>query len=213
MRKIIPLAFGIIIVLSAVYIVKLSSGKPDKDILEIGTFVVLTLTLIVLVFYAYNTNLLASIGQLRWERESILNATYEMVEINDTGEAGRTLFRIKNPSTLIIRAKVWCDFKIYGSNVEAVDDFNGKNTWLLFPQQTSQGWFEIAPLLEKKGKTPHQMIQEYTSGNRTTQLTMDLTIEFRDELSQKRRLPTRKHYFAFNELRWIPYLTESNGWD
>ncbi len=67
MRKIIPLAFGIIIVLSAVYIVKLSSGKPDKDILEIGTFVVLTLTLIVLVFYAYNTNLLASIGQLRWE--------------------------------------------------------------------------------------------------------------------------------------------------
>jgi len=213
MRKIILWTFVIIIVLCAGYIVKLSSVQPDMNILEIGIFVVLTLTLIALIFYAYDTNLLASIGKSRWERESVLNATYEMVGINDKGGAGRTLFRITNPSTLIIRAKVWCDFKIYGSTVEADDAFNGNDTWLVFPQQTSQLFFEIVTLLNKKGKTPQEMIQEYTSANRTTQLTLDLTIEFRDELRHKRRLPTRKHFFAFNEWRWVPFLIKSDGWE
>jgi hypothetical protein len=179
MRKIILWGIVILIILCTGYIVKLSLGQSNRDILGIGTFVVLSLTLIALIFYAYDTNLLASIGQSKWERESVLNATYEIVEVNDSGGAGRILFRITNPSTLIIRAKVLCDFKIYDSPVKADDDFNGKNTWLLFPQQTSQGWFEIVPLLEQKGKTAQQMIDEYTSGNRPAQLTMDLTIEFR----------------------------------
>lgn len=213
MRKLILWGTVILIIFCSGYITKLALVKPSKDIIEIGTFVALSLTLIALIFYAFDTNRLASIGKLRWERESVLNAIYEMLGIEDKGKAGRIIFRITNPSTLIIRAKVWCEIKVYGTSVIANDDFNGTNTWLVFPQQTSQGWYEIAPLLEQQGKTPQQMIQEYSSGNRRTQLTLDLTIEFRDELGNRRRLPTRKHYFAFNEWRWIPVLTERDEWE
>ncbi len=34
--------------------------------------------------------------------------------------------------------------------------------WLVFPQQTSQGWYEIAPLFEIQGKTIEQMKREYS---------------------------------------------------
>ncbi|MBW8039595.1 MAG: hypothetical protein FVQ85_06305 [Planctomycetes bacterium] len=213
-KKIVIYIIVLLIVLSAFYIFfKLSCGETEKDILEIGTFVVLTLTLIALIFYAYYTNQLASIAQARWERENVLNATYEMAGTDDIGRAGRTLFRITNRSPFIIRAKIWCEFKIYDSPVEVKDEFNGTNIWLVFPQQMSQGWFEIAPLLAQKGKTVQQMKEEYASDNRTTQLTMDLTIEFRDEIGNRKRLPTRRHYFAFNDWRWIPVLTVSHGWE
>jgi len=114
---------------------------------------------------------------------------------------------------LIIRAKVWAEFKVYGSSVDPGDDFNGTKTWLVFPQQTSQGWYEISNLLAQQGKTVQQMINEYSQENRTTQLTLDLTIEFRDEIGYKRRLPTRRVYFAFNDWTWIPVLTEDDGWE
>lgn len=213
MRKIVLWGIIILIIVCTGYVVYVSIGQPDRDILEIGTFIVLSLTLVALVFYANDTNLLASVGQSKWERENILSATYQMTGIDDRGGVGRILFRINNPSTLIIKAKVWCDFKIYGSPVKSDNNFNGKNTWILFPQQMSQGWFEISSLLEQQGKSVQQMIDEYTPGNMSTQLTLDLTIEFRDELGNERRLPTRKHFFEFNEWRWIPVLTEeSAGW-
>jgi len=44
----------------------------------------LALTLIALIFYAYDTNLLASISKLKWERETVLSTTYEMVGIGDS---------------------------------------------------------------------------------------------------------------------------------
>ena len=105
MKKVILWGLVILIILCSGYIVKLSFGNPKIDILEIGTFMALTLTLIALIFYAYDTNLLASISKLKWERETVLNTTYEMVGIGDSGGAGRILFRINNPSTLIIRGQ------------------------------------------------------------------------------------------------------------
>ncbi len=213
MRKFILWGIVLLIILCSGYISKLAFEQPTKDIIKIGTFLVLSLTLIILIIYTYDTNRLASIGQLKWERENILNASFEMLGIEDKGKADRIIFRINNPSTLIIRAKIWCEIKVYGTPVIINDDFNGTNIWLVFPQQTSQGWYEIKPLLEQQGKTPQQMIQEYSPGNRRNQLTLDLTIEFRDELGNRRKLPTKKHYFAFNEWRWIPVLTGSNVWE
>jgi hypothetical protein len=213
MRKYILWFIVLLMVICAVIIVCKSINRPDIKILEIGNFIVLSLTLVALIFYAHDTYRLASIGQSKWEKENILNATYEMVGINDLGGAGRILFRITNPSTLIIRAKVWAEFKVYGVPVDPGGDFNGTKIWLVFPQQTSQGWYEISSLIAQQGKTPQKMQSEYDSNNRTTQLTLDLTIEFRDELGNERKLPTRKHYFAFNDWTWIPVLIGSNGWE
>jgi hypothetical protein len=155
---------------------------PTKNALSLGNFIILALTLIVLVWYAYDTNSIARVTRERWMREGVLSTTYSMELIGEKGQAGRTLFRIHNPSTLIVRAKVACNFRLYGDPITADPLYDGKDIWLAFPQQTSQGWFEIESLLQKKGKDVAAMIAEYTPDNRKNQFTMDLELEFWDEL-------------------------------
>jgi hypothetical protein len=144
-------------------------------------------------------------------REGVLSTTYSMECRGNKGDAGRTYLRLHNPSTLVVRARVTCNLRIYGEPVTAGTLYDGKDVWLLFPQQTSQGWFEIGSLLQKKGKTVEAMIAECTPTNRKDQLTMMLELEFRDELDVRRKLPPRQHYFDFERWNWIPQLAEQTG--
>jgi len=196
----------------AVLIVVMALVCPKIDFLGLGTFVILTLTLVALSLYVQDTQSIARTTQEQWERRGVLNAAYSMDDQGEPGRSSRTIFSIHNPSTLVVRAKVQCNFQVYGELVEYHDDFNGRKTWYVFPQQTSCGWFEIAQLLAKKGKTCPQMVAACTAGNRCEQLTMDLEIEFRDELGNKRKLPPRKHFFDFKEWRWVPYFTKQDDW-
>jgi hypothetical protein len=185
------------------------STWPPKDTLALGNLVVLSLTLIVLVWYAYDTNSIANITRQRWIRDGVLSAMYSMELIGKKGDAGRTLFRIHNPSTLIVRARVACNFRVYGEPVKCGPAYDGEDVWLVFPQQISQGWFEIESLLQMKGKSVALMITEATAANQANQLTMLLELEFWDELGSTRRLPARPHYFDFDRWAWIPHITET----
>jgi hypothetical protein len=203
----------IVILLVAAYVSYCSAYIFDESILNIATFVVLSLTLIALIIYAYDTNLTASMARARWEREHILESYYSMTIVpRKDNDRGRTLFLVGNPSTLMLRAKVWCNIQLYNQSVDMSDDYNGKNTWYIFPQQIGQGWFEIADIIAKKGKTIEVMIDETTDANYGKQLTMDLEIEFRNELEIRRRLPLRRHYFDFKDWQWIPHLSKKDDW-
>jgi hypothetical protein len=101
---------------------------------------------------------------------------------------------------------------VYGQPVEYHGDFNGKKTWYLYPTQDSVGYFEISKLLEPEGKTYDDMRSERKPDNFTEQLTMDLRLEFRDELGNSRALPGRRHFFDFSEKRWVPELTRVDEW-
>jgi hypothetical protein len=208
LRVIIIVMLGV-----AAYVSYCSAYVFDERILSIATFVVLTLTLVALIIYAYDTNLIASMARARWEREHILESYYSMTIVpRKDNERGRTIFLVGNPSTLMLRAKVWCHLQLYGQPIEITDDYNGQNTWYAFPQQISQGWFEIADILAKKGKTIEEIINETTEANYGKQLTMDLEIEFRNELEIRRRLPLRRHYFDFTDWQWIPHLSKKDDW-
>jgi hypothetical protein len=124
------------------------------------------------------------------------------------GEAVRTFFQLQNPSPLIVRASVACNFRVYGEPVKFGPAYDGEDTWLVFPQQIIQGWFEIDSLLQKKGKSVADMIAECTPANHTDQLTMELELKFWDELDASRKLPARRHYFDFDRWAWIPHITE-----
>lgn len=210
MKKTLLLILLVMVVASA--ILYRSFSNCQINIIEKGTFIVLTITLVALIRYAYDTYRIANIAESRWERENILKATYYMEGSNDKGGSGRILFGINNPSILMLRAKIKCNFKVYNVPVEYSDDFNGVNTWYVFPQQISQGSYEIEPMLIKNGKTIEDMCREYGETNREQQLTMDLEIIFRDELNNERILPSRKVYFAFNDWRWVPVLTKKDDW-
>jgi hypothetical protein len=207
--KIVALGFGICVFVVATVVTLSAWSSKDANALNIGTFIVLALTLIVLVWYAYDTNSIARVTRERWIREGVLGTTYSMELIGDKGQPGRTLFRIHNPSTLIVRARVKCNFRLYGDSIKADPVYDGEDIWLVFPQQTSQGWFEVDSLLQKKGKSVAAMIAECTPANRKDQLTMVLELEFWDELGARRKLPGRPCYFDFERWAWIPQLTEA----
>lgn len=208
--KIVAIGFFII-----VFVITLSVictewiSKNDPNILGISNFVILALTLIVLVWYAYDTNSIARVTRERWLREGVLGTSYSMEVIGERGTQGRTLFRIHNPSTLIVRAKVNCNFKLHGKPINSFSLFDGTDIWLLFPLQMTQGWFEIESLLKQNGKDVASLTRERTLDNCESQLTMNLELRFWDELGNHRDLPARHHHFDFEQWVWIPRLAEA----
>jgi hypothetical protein len=205
---------SIAIIVIATLVLAASASCQGRDTLSIGTFLVLAITLVALIVYAHDTNLIANIQKQQAEmNQPVFMAGYLMHITGTKGDSGRTVFQLHNPSTLPLRAKIWCNFQIYGQRVDSSDDFNGRKVWRLFPQQMSQGWFELASLLSRRGKTIADMLKEATDANRDYQLTMDLEIEYRDELGGQRRLPPRRHYFDFPDWTWIPVLTGAENWE
>jgi len=213
MKKLAVVFGGIVILIAAtVFVAALNNWPPlkgaDTGILALGNFVVLALTLVVLVIYAYDTNSIARLARERWLREGVLGTTYSIQLVGTKGDRGRTLVQLVNPSPLIVRARVSLNARVYGDLVAAGPLYDGREVWLLFPQQSIQGWFEIESLLQMKGKTVAAMIAETTPANHSQQLTMRLEMEFWDELGTRRKLPARHHYFDFDRWVWIPHIAE-----
>lgn len=181
MKK-IAICFAVFVFAVATVVIWCAWSSKDSLALGMGNFVVLSFTLIVLVWYAYDTNLIARVTKEHWKREGVFTTTYSMDLLGNRGDSERTMFRIHNPSTLVVRAKVACNFRLYGNIIESYPSFDGRAIWLVYPQQTSQQWFEIDSLLQKKGKSVTAMIAEITDVNRKEQLTMLLELEFWDEL-------------------------------
>ncbi len=171
------------------------------------TNLILGATLIIMLSYARNTQRMAKIAEKRWERESMIRATYNMTMAADKNTV---LLALTNPSTLLVSSLVNCNFKIYEEPVDYNDAYTGKELWEIFPGQISQGHFEISTLLSKKGKTIEQMKMERTQANRKEQLTMELEIKFRDETGEEKELPTRRHFFDFEREDWVPEITKKN---
>jgi hypothetical protein len=186
---------------------ELVSAQPR--LIELGSLVVLTMTLVVLVWYAYDTNAIARVTRDRWTREGILATAYGLAMPGaSVGDAGRTTFQLHNGSPLVVRAKVNFNFKVSGQPVTAGALYDGRENWLLFPHQQSQGWFEVDSLLKQQGKNVAAMRSEVSEENRKLQLTMVLELTFWDEFGVTRTLPPRGHYFDFTRWAWIPSLGE-----
>jgi len=169
-------------------------------------FLVLVLTLLVLIIYAWDTRRIANATEQKWEEEIKPKLMYEMVM--DTNTVGHVLFRLINSTDYFIEAKVNCNFKIYGQPVKLSNDYDGTDVWVVYPHQISQGHFLIESILTKIGKNYNQMIREKTDDNTNEQLTSDLEIQFTSENGRKRIYPERRHYYRFDIGNWIPEITK-----
>jgi hypothetical protein len=186
---------------------ELQTAQPR--FIELGSLLVLTVTLIVLVWYAYDTNVVARITAKRWAREGILTVGYDIsLRGSSVGDVAKTFFSLSNNSPLIVRAKANLNLKVYGNPVSAGKLYDGGERWLMYPHQTSQGWFEVATLLKRQGKTIPVMQAEASDESQRRQLTMTLELTFWDELGDSRTFPPRFHYFDFRRWAWIPSLGE-----
>ena len=194
--KRIAIAFAIVGGVTCLYVVWRELASSNPRLMELGNLVVPTLTLIVLVWYAYDTNAIARATNERWSREGVLATSYSIsMPGASVGDAGRTEFQLSNSSSLVVRAVVNLNLKVYGQPVSAGALYDGSETWLIYPNQVSQGVFEVDRLLRQQGKNVETMRAEVTEENRKRQLVMRLELTFTDEFGVSRVLPPRPHYF------------------
>lgn len=175
-----------------------------------GTLIVLAITLAAIIKYALDTNRIANATEQKWEQEMKPKLLYEIV-VDSQEKADKFAFRLMNPTDYMIDANVNCNFRIYGEPVKYDPAYDGTSTWGLFPHQISQGTITLSGVLAKKGKNPQQMTEERNASNASEQLTMDLEIDFKNEVGRNGRIPSRRHHFDFERWIWIPQLTRLNS--
>jgi hypothetical protein len=174
-----------------------------------GQFIVLSMTLIVLIVYAWDTHRIANTTEKKWEEDLKPKLLYEMVM--NPKDPSDCRFRLINTTDYLIEAKVNCNMKVYGEPVSFSGAYDGSETWLIFPHQISEGHFSIDTVLSKKGKTRSEMILSATPENQSEQLTMDLEISFKSETGREREYPLRRHYFLVKQGVWVPELIAKNS--
>ena len=206
MPTIVWITIGLILLI-ALATTGYSLWRDSTQSLQAGALVILAITLAVLIVYAWDTRRIANATEQKWEEERRPKLLYEMPLARQDARDEKVMFRLINPSNYFVKARVNLNFKIYGDPVEYHPIYDGKEIWLVYPGQMSQGWYSIGTLLGKKGKTSEQMLQERTESNKTQQLTCDLQIDFTSETGYSRQYPPRHHYFDFERWAWIPDLT------
>ena len=88
MKK-VAIGFAICVLVIAVTVTWKAWPSKDANFLNIGNFIILAFTLIVLIWYAYDTNLIARVTRERWMRDGVLSTTYSMELIGEKGQPGR----------------------------------------------------------------------------------------------------------------------------
>jgi hypothetical protein len=176
--------------------------------LEVGQLIILSITLAIIIYYAWQTHRIANATEMQWEEEMKPKLMYEIAVDQSKKQSDIVKFSLINPTDYIIETNVNCNFKIYGEAVQYDGAYDGTKAWVVFPHQGNVGWFSIDLLLSKKGKNRGDMIKERNESNQNEQLTMDLEIRFTSETGRSREYPPRRHYFAFDKWIWVPVITK-----
>ena len=182
-------------------------NKGDSPLL-VGQLIVLSITVMVLIKYAYDTYVIARSTVERGEQDLKPLVGWEIVP-GDPEKRNTTIpFRLINTTAYFIDALVFANFKVYGEKVNHGPDFDGSNVWEVFPKNLSQQFIYIDTLLSSKGKNIDNMIAEQNDGNKYEQLTLELRLELTNvDTGRERITPIRKYWFDFDRWLWIPYLT------
>jgi hypothetical protein len=116
------------------------------EYLGLCNFIVLSITLLVLIRYAFDTYNIAKINYKMWEQGAFLGVTYN---INFIENNCRTIIRIINTSNLSITATVNCNLKINDIEIQSYPQFDGTRKWKIQPMESVQEWFELEDLFKK----------------------------------------------------------------
>ena len=113
-----------------------SIWRDPNQSLGAGTLLILAITLVVLIVYAWDTHRIANATEQKWEEERRPKLLYEMVLARQGVREGKTLFRLINPSDYFVEARVNLNFKINGEPVRYHPAYDGTEIWLVYPRQT-----------------------------------------------------------------------------
>lgn len=161
----------------------LSSCGPQE-----GMLIVLSLTLIAVIWYTYFTY------QLAVKKEPAGVAA----TIHYEPQSREVYVIAHNPTNRYLGARLWIEAEVYGQMADLGDDYSGKTIWHLTPRFEIRGHFALDKPLSQFGKNFAKMMAEATPENRTRQLRLSLRATWEDEEGQKGSYPApHRWYFDF----------------
>ena len=155
--------------------------------------IVLSFTLVAVVWYTYFTYQLAT----RQERAVVVASIHYIPDARDV----RVI--VSNPTNRYAKTYVSVQPKVYGQEVSLGPDYSGETIWHLTPKFTINGHFTLARVLSQIGKTFDQMVAEANDSNILRQLQLSLSVEWEDEEGEVRSSPKHFWYFNFRKNNFI----------
>lgn len=152
-----------------------------------GTFIVLSFTLLAVVWYTYFTHQLAM-----KKEEPAVGATIHYIP-----EARDIRVLLQNLTNRYAATRVWVEVKVYGKTTSLGPDYSGETVWHLTPQFLIDGHFPLKKPLQQVGKNFDAMVMEANDENITRQLRLSLKVRWTDEEGRAGEYPEHLWYFDF----------------
>ena len=158
-----------------------------------GTFIILSLTLVAVVWYTYFTRLLAT----KKDEVTVVATIHYVPEARDL-----RVF-VKNPTNRYAKTRIWVNVKVYGEDTDLGPEYSGQTIWHLTPQFEIDGHFSLDNPLRQAGKSFDAMVTEACEEDVTKQLQLRLKVEWEDEDGEVGKLPERCWYFDFRKNSFV----------
>ncbi|TAL62639.1 MAG: hypothetical protein EPN88_13130 [Bacteroidetes bacterium] len=157
-KNIIWIFFALIII-STIYLTINGFESNEVDYVSIGNLIILALTLLVLLQYAYDTNRLANITQDYNLTPNIMHKLSSALLSSDEYDIG---FDLLNQSSFYVKAFVNIELKCYNDNINIPNDvYCGKRPWILPPNAFVHGHFRLNDnLLKSSNRTIAELKQK-----------------------------------------------------
>ncbi|MCJ7458448.1 MAG: hypothetical protein MUP17_05605 [candidate division Zixibacteria bacterium] len=152
-----------------------------------GTFVILSLTLLAVIWYTYFTYQLA----VKKEQPVVVAGIHYIPEAKDVR------IGVENPTNRYAGTRVWVQTQVYGQNTDLGPDYSGQTIWHLTPQFSIEGHFPLEKPLLQIGKNFNTMVNEANDENANRQLRLSLKVEWKDEEGNIGKYPEHFWYFDF----------------
>ncbi len=161
--------------------------------LQQGTFIILSFTLLAVIWYTYFTYQLA----VKKEQPVVVASIHYIPEQRDVR------VHVANRSNRYAETRVWIEVRVYGQNTALGPDYNGQTTWHLTPQFEIEGHFPLDKPLQQLGKDFSTMRREANEENLTRQFQLSLRVEWKDEEGKIGKYPEHLWYFDFKANNFV----------
>ena len=197
LNKYIVISGILLVIIFAIFFVIKSLESEPVNYVSIGTLIILAVTLIVLIQYAYDTNRIANITQ---EFNLTPNVMHRISSANLSNKEIDIGFDLLNQSNFYVKAYVNVELKCYKDTLIIPNDvYYGKKPWNLPPNAFVHGHFHLNDVLLKDS---HRTIEELKQkGEDGKALTMKVNIMCTSSHGIELAIPEIKYHHQGNNYQ------------
>ncbi len=163
------------------------------DSLKEGTFLILSTTLIIIVWYTYFTYLL-----VRKKNNPALS-----VNIKYISEADDIRVLVSNLCDQYLETEIIISFNINGAIVKLGPEYTGEKKWNLTPRFTINGHFPLDRPIKLAGNTYAGLRKIADSTDPTKLYQLSLQAKWRNEDGKKGEYPAHYWYYDFSRDEFV----------